>query len=236
MIIKEQVLQTVKKKFASSNWEEKAQIPEIINEENFFLQKGQDAYHNFIDADISVSRLDEMLKIFSTGDKASKDTSDSFWTETHILMSYLKKHYCIKSNGYYGDDKGDARVVAEVTAQANNWITWLLKIKKEYVVNGNPNRVSHKNYVSRLPSALGYTLKYIYNPSKEISIVNEDNRKLLSIVLLGKPDHNDDSFCDDIQNIFVDYKSELANPINFSILCARILYEKDIVKLWHKHK
>ncbi len=234
MIIKEQVLQTVKKKFASSNWEEKAQIPEIIKEENFFLQKGQDAYYDFINADISVSRLDEILKILRSGDKTSKYTSDSFWTETHILMSYLKKHYCIKSNGYYDDGKGDARVVAEVTAQANDWIGSLIELKKCYVKRGNPNLVSHKNYASNVTPALGHTLKYIYNPAIETSIVNEDNRKLLSRVLLGKSEHNDDSFCDNIKNVFADYKGKLANPINFSILCARILYEKDIVKLWHK--
>ncbi len=236
MAVKADILKAIKEKFANDNWDPRSQINQIIEEKEFFLQKGQDAYNNFMDTyvntdnlnDISSAiaeakiknnnimiKLDEINNIFDRLDM-DMDFRNRLWT----LMSYLVEN-CPNKEDYnqYLQEGLDTRDVVYIPGGPNLWLVQLIQYR------------ASKN-IDILNNATRYTLEFIANPMNNISIVSRKHRETLSNKLLGKNELDDNNFCADIKDVFSDYEGVVMNPINFSILCARLLYDKDITSIW----
>lgn len=218
-------------KFKVGEWDKRCQIEFIMDEPDFFLQKAQDAYNDFIDFDdYDPDKLGKISRAIDTekniAGKGRPDLNKIFkeremdcilLDKIHRLMSYFMESYPNK-NQY--NEYNPHRDVAYARMPPNYWIIQLIEVK----LGGGLNCLS--------PTPR-YTINYINDPGHNISIVKKCHRESLSRKLLGKEVLDDNNFCADIVNVFVEHQNKVANPINFSILCARMLYDKEVVSIWN---
>lgn len=221
------VLATVKCKFSGDiKWHTRTDFDIIITENNFFLQKGQDAYYDFMESAMDIPKLIKVFREIELLNDAKSirqvfsalELPADLTIKLYTLMAYLEESAPDKV--LYNKYKPKRRDLSKSGLFPAYWMKELIRLR----LCRNTDLLNYEQ--------VKHSINYIADPMNQISIVSSQDRETLSTKLLEKPELDNDSFCDDIKNVFAEHERKVANPINFSILCARMLYDKDIKRIW----
>ncbi len=243
MSVKQKILDIVKENLDNKEWLAKnknSDLREMIEESDFYLQKGKDAYDDFMKFDVnkeelsraldkSRSAMSERRKVNPEGkkeievmreelfnNKYSFNKNDQFAEKLNTLVAYFDTGVAgSKSLNEYEPSRG----VYNAIIWQQDWYTNLIKHKLDKTVT--------------LAPSIGNAMSYLSNPTSNVSMVNDNHRKMFSEKILGKEYNDNINFSKEIQDMFKLHKKLVRNKENYTIFCTRLLYDDEIRKLWN---
>ncbi len=223
MNTKERILNIVQNKFDDQEWYDKSEWRTIIEEMDFYFQKGKDAYDDFINHKISKPQLEhalnEIKEIQDMDDIRSRleelGFDKKFEQKIETLVAYLDEK---ARNKKKWNEYKPPRTVSRSGVYQPYWTKQLIKF-------------SIYKDINELKGSIRNSINYINYPKNNISITSLKQRKLISEKVLGT-EFNNETFYKDIKQLFADYVGKVRNPKNVSVLCGYMLWEKESKKLW----
>ncbi len=233
MSVKQKILDLVGERITDQEWLEQKrniEIREIMSEKGFYLQKGKDAYDDFIKYPIDHEILSLVAeKVYSIpkqpnwsdrirkelfNPKYSFNRNDQFANKMDTLITYLDKN----ARGRIDLNKYDPhRNVARAMIRQNDWYRNLVRCKLG----------DHE----KLASGIRNSIDYINNPLAHVSMISEKDRINFSATVL-EVTYDNNSFTSQVKEMFSAYQTYVKNQQNFTIFCIRWLYDKDIKGVW----
>ncbi len=234
MSVKQRILDLVGERINNQEWLEQksnVELREIMSDTEFYLQKGKDAYDNFIKYRINKKELrsawaniDSLKKPKNLADKIREELfsnkysfnkNDEFAKRLETLIVYLNKNAKDRAllNKYQPH-----RNVARTMIFQTNWYEQLVKLKLD------------EN--AKLSQGVRNSIDYINDPISHVSMLSEYDRDRLAENVLGT-EYIADTFTDQIKEMFYPYLYHVKSKENQTIFCIRWLYEKDIKKMWY---
>lgn len=183
----------------------------IINSDDFYFQKAQETFNEFLNYDISEEQKNFLIKNIKEYDdlKQTLEDSDEIINFGRLLFGVIS--YC-DSKAYKKNvlnQYPDKRVLALAFVRMNNWVEQLLIYKFSL---GIPDG-SIKNAIN-----------YLLRPEENFTMLSENHRAQISENLLRKI-YDRTSFKEDILLFFSDSIPELKNRKNHTHLLSRICYQ-----------
>ena len=228
MNTKQKILDTVQRKFNENSWTNQKEIETIIEEKDFYFQKGKDAYDDFVNYKIPKEKLESALKGMKGLEKLDEVSAlfekISFDKELdkkmEILITYLARS---GKNSNKWNEYRPKRTVSLDRAGRVNWPRNLLKLLITEDINSLPN------------NSIRNSINYINDPVNYINANSPEKRKLISENVL---EHklNNDTFYKDIKKLFSAYVGLVNNPKNVSALFGYMLYDEGVKKLWNSNE
>ena len=238
MTIKEEILRLVDKKLndkdSYNNNDEKNRIMairEIMQDKGFYLEKGREAYNQYMNYPADKEELQQALDKIGKVSKPEKNekiqkilfdkeysfnNEDEFKKLLMTLIVYLDKGGTDISilNEY-----SPHRSVTQTPTQQSDRYTNLVKYKL-----GMSAEIKADTLIN--------ILDYIKDPSENISILNSEDRTKIALNVFGKKCEYSE-LVKQIQEMFSSYKDMLENQENYTIFCSRWFYDvPEIKKLW----
>lgn len=207
-------------------------IQKLIATEEFFHQLGQDKlneliqfksasgiqfYQTLIDQYKQAEGFEIFLQSLHTG-------SDELKLMTIIgeLIAYCDRNAANKNQFNQYPDK---RTLALSFIRQNVWVDNLLRFK------------INNNNIDALPSkAIGNALTYLQNPLNGVTMLNENQRELVSYYLLKSKAYNPKTFVQELIQFFEPYSIKPVNPLNLTRVISQILYGfNDVKNIWFEN-
>jgi 5-methylcytosine-specific restriction enzyme B len=183
----------------------------VIDSEEFYFQKGQDALNEWLNLEIPLDLQDrittisdkyEKLQLEAEKDPAIKNILDLLFQ----IISYcdVKAKDKIKYNKY-----PDKRTLAEAAVRMNHWIEKLIQ---------------YKFFRSDVPSgSIRHAFDYLLDPENQSTILSKKHRELISKNLLNR-DPESTTFVSDLKQYFSAFNLKVKNPANYTYLLSGIIY------------
>lgn len=199
--------------FINSEW-----AKDIINADEFYYQKAQDAFEAF---DVFQIEDEELRRLYNLDYKAIVDIREhkskgyDIIEKIDTLVAYCDTNaYNKKDLNKYPDNP--KRVIARSGIRQNAWIKQLLYYKI------SPTAIS---------DSIQNTITYIKNPQEGINMLSQDHRSMVATFMMGVK-YNSSSFVDDVKEYFVDQNITLRNDDNRTLLYNHFFYEN--ISEWSK--
>lgn len=207
----------------------------IINEEEFYFLKGQQALNNWLQLEVSDQMKEDLIRLSSDytqfletvlGNPEIEKIKDFIFE----IISYCDNRAKDKSKyNQYEDD----RTVAEASVRMGNWVDGIIKFKfKHQEIQG---------------LSIVNALNYLLNPQENSPVLSDNYREMIAVNLLEK-EYKREGFIENLKAYFSKYELETKNPDNYTLLLANILYtisnkwQEDVVGLmasdgtgWHEN-
>lgn len=165
---------------------------------------------NFDEANTTYSRLISNLAV----DSPLRD----ILVRIGKLVSYCDRNAANK-NEY--NEYADKRTLARSGVRQTEWVRNLLKYK------------AANHDLSVLPANIRNAIAYLKNPTKEITILSENHREMVSRNLLSLPVYDKASFVSQLIKYFEPYDIRPSNEENLTRVLSSLLYSSDgIRRLW----
>jgi 5-methylcytosine-specific restriction protein B len=189
----------------------KPDILSIIQEPEFYFQKGQDALKKWIDLDVSDELKEKLIKLSKDYGAFQEEAIKHLEIKQVLELFFEIIAYCdsnAKDKHIYNQYK-DKRVLALAFVRMNNWIEKLIQFKflPDEVGAGSPQNA----------------FNYLLDPINNSTVLSENHRKQISENLIGKP-YKPDEFVTDLETFFSGYNLKTLNPQNYSHLLMKIVY------------
>jgi len=183
----------------------------LVNEEEFYFQKGQDALQSWLTLQLTPSQQERLAAIANDYDAIQRTRGDADLKAILDLL-YEVIAYCdqkakdkILLNKY-----SDKRTLAAAAVRMNSWFERLIALKLK-------------------PEESGYgstrnAFDYLLNPMTGTTILSENHRKQIANNLFKK-EYKPERFVTDLTEYFAPYNIKIANPKNYTQLLSAIIYE-----------
>ena len=193
----------------------------IINEKDFYFQKGQDVFKKWLEMPVDKELENQLIELSKDYAKFQTEAykRDDLKQVLELLFEIIA--YCDtkardknKLNKY-----ADKRTIAFAFVRMNNWIKQLIlfKFKPDQVGDGSPKNA----------------FDYLLDPANNATVLSENHRQEISVNLLGKEYHPKE-FVHNLKEYFAEYGIATQNPANYTHLLTWIVYEFE--KEWHDYK
>ena len=214
-------------------------IPEISNTINskliqdlcilddFQFQKGVDKLTEFeLNDSLSDIEITNLLNDFKKSKLKTTEFIETiaigskerlFFTLASQLMSYCDTNAPNKKQYNEYDDK---RTIARCNVWPDDWINSLFNYKIK------------KNDIESLTAIIKNAIRYLKNPISELTILSENDKKMVSLNLLKNPNYNSGNFLEDLKEFFDPYNIVVKNELNLTSVYCSVLYSKDVKKIW----
>lgn len=198
------------------------EVKQIIESEEFCFAKAVEKYNEYINFEVNELIINELInktqvKPFSFAALLNQYDEESIEYKILLLIgelvSYIDKNAAMKNELNQYEDK---RTIASASVYQNIWVKNLLSYKLD-------------NSLDNLPTIIRNALKYIQNPSKELTVLKEEHRQAIAQTFF---DGRYESIIDTMRNIGI----RCNNTMNDGYLYAVILYQNDIRKIWDTTK
>ena len=206
-------------------------IKDVLESEEFYFQKALDKYNDLM----NLQKLDDETvdSIIKTVRDLTKNNCFDFmklmngFNEDSLehktlriigeLVSYLDTHANNKAEFNKYEDK---RVIARAGVFQNAWVRNLLVYKQT-------------EDIEHLSPGIKNSIQCLINPSEKITVVSQNSRGMMSLALLNKISNDFDK---DIINLFSEVNIPLKNEMNRGCAVGRIIYSKEVYKLWNRER
>ncbi|KAF0237860.1 MAG: ATPase [Prolixibacteraceae bacterium] len=187
------------------------EIQSIINEPEFYFQKGQDAFIKWNGYTLSDSIKEKLEELSDDYEKLQEEASTNPELRKVLDLFFEIISYCdsnAKDKHFYNQYE-DKRTLAFAFVRMNIWVKRLIQWKKMLfgIPNGSPLNA----------------FDYLLLPEKNATILSENHRQLLSENLFKKQYIKKD-FVEDLIFFFKDYNLQTTNSQNYTHLLSRIVY------------
>ncbi len=233
MSVKQKILDLVGERITDQEWlgqERNVELREIMSDTEFYLQKGQDAYRDFIKYPVNYDLLylicerihsiprqnnwSDRIREELFNSQYSFNKSDEFANKMDTLITYLDKN----ARGRIDLNKYDPhRNVARAMIRQNDWYKNLVRCKL--------------GEFWKLSQGVCNAINYVNDPMHHVSMVSEKDRIKFSATVL-EVTYDNNSFTSQVKEMFSEYQTYVKNKQNFTIFCIRWLYDKDIKRIW----
>jgi|GEM_PF-3116384 hypothetical protein len=189
-----------------------SRLQSIINEQNFYFQKGRDALNKWLNLELSDQKKEDVKRLstdytqFHDIAMINSDMENIF----NLLLEVIS--YCDYNAKYKNElnKYDDKRVVAKAAVRMGYWIAGLVDLKYHPEKEISP---SAKN-----------AFNYLHQPENNTTILSENHRSMLIENLLEKQ-YNPETFTNDVMEFFSSFNLKTQNPENYTYLLSTILYE-----------
>jgi 5-methylcytosine-specific restriction protein B len=186
-------------------------IQSIIQEPEFYFQKGQDALKKWMEQSVSEELKNTLISLSKDYAKIQEEATKREDIKQILDLFFEIIAYCdnrAKDKNIYNQYE-DKRALADAGVRMNSWVEKLIQYKF-------------------LPSEVGAgstqnAFNYLLEPEQNSTILSENHRKLISENLFKKT-YNPDEFVVDLKLFFSDYNLEILNPKNYTHLLMWIVY------------
>jgi 5-methylcytosine-specific restriction enzyme B len=186
-------------------------VQSVINETEFYFQKGQDALKRWLNFSVSEELQNTLIslakdykgiQILASEREDVKNVLDLLFE----VISYCDNHAKDKITYNQYEDK---RAMADAFVRMNNWTEKIIQYRflPAEVGAGSPKNA----------------FDYLLDPLHNSTILSENHRKQLSENFLKKV-YSHDKFTKDLETYFKDYNLKTKNPQNYSHLLMKIVY------------
>jgi 5-methylcytosine-specific restriction protein B len=183
----------------------------IIDSEEFYFQKGQDALNEWLNLEIPLDLQDRITTISDKYEKLQLEAEKYPPIKNILDLLFQIISYCdvkakdkIKYNKY-----PDKRTLAEAAVRMNHWIEKLIQYKffRYDVPNGS----------------IRHAFDYLLDPENQSTILSKKHRELISKNLLNR-DPEPTTFVSDLKKYFSSFNLKVKNPANYTYLLSGIIY------------
>jgi 5-methylcytosine-specific restriction protein B len=183
----------------------------IINEQEFFFQKGQDALNKWLTYPADAALEKELLELASDYEGIQKRAKESTQINDILKLLFEITSYCdtkAKDKNLF-NQYNDKRTLAMAYVRMNHWIEKLIlfKLNKALVPSGS----------------LLNAFNYLLDPDNNATILSENHREMISKKVLGKA-YNPTNFIEELKDYFSEFGLTTANPNNYTYLLSCIIY------------
>ncbi|MEP6806695.1 MAG: AAA family ATPase [Flavobacterium sp.] len=189
----------------------------IINTQDFFFQKGQDALQKWQNLSINDEDKADLEKLAGDYEGLQALASQKYTINEILNLLFEIVSYCdskAKSKDYF-NQYDDNRTLAMAYVRMNHWIEKLITFKF------NPDNVP----VGSIRNAINYLL----DPNNNATVLSENHRIMISKTLFQK-EYNPHDFIKDLEEYFSSYQIKVINSENYTYLLSCIIYS--IKKEW----
>ncbi|WP_240723646.1 AAA family ATPase [Flavobacterium sp. J27] len=183
----------------------------IINEQEFFFQKGQDALIHWLDYPVSALLEKELLAMAGDYEAIQKKaTTDSQFNQILKLLFEITSYCDTKAKGKnLYNQYDDKRTLAMAYVRMNHWIEKLIlfKFNRTLVPIGS----------------LLNAFNYLLDPGNNATILSENHREMISKKVLDK-DYNPSNFIEELKDYFSEFGLTTINQNNYTYLLSCIIY------------
>ena len=207
------------------------------------MEKGREAFNNYLnyekDNQDFIERISDKFvngNPPNTFEGMEKFCDDEFQREflktIGILIAYLvdSAWKVDEWNWYYKNGYGK-RTVATAPTKQHDWVKNLIKYRKNLIKYRN----SKKQSIEDLAPSAKYAIRYMQDPSKNLSVLSKDDRKSIAKQILNI-EYDEESFDEKVLDCFKDYTEKVVKKDNIGKLCGGILYNEKIKPLWEEIK
>ena len=191
--------------FVKKNW-----VEEIINSEEFYYQKAQDALRDF--ETYRADDKDEYKRLHALEYKEIIDIRDN-QREGYDIIKKIDTliAYCDHKalNKQYLNQYPDKRTLAHAGIRQNAWIKQLL---------------TYKIAPDQIRESILNVILYLKDPDKGINIVSPNHRNMIATMMI-ETKYNTMSFINDVKSYFSDRNLNLKNENNRTLLYTFFFYE-----------
>ncbi|CAA9203757.1 hypothetical protein FLA105534_04939 [Flavobacterium bizetiae] len=183
----------------------------IINTQDFFFQKGQDALQKWLNLSINNEDKSDLEKLAADYDGLQKLATKRQTINEILNLLFEIVSYCdskAKSKDYF-NQYDDNRTLAVAYVRMNHWIEKLIIFKF------NTDAVP----VGSIRNAINYLL----NPTNNATILSENHRAMISQTLFKK-EYNPHNFIKNLEEYFSSYQITVSNSKNYTYLLSCIIY------------
>lgn len=169
----------------------------IVNSQEYYFQKLEDAFKKFDDYKISNNQIDILIDKVSKFYDNNKSKNNKFlefieenkeFKEVFNLIGQIISMCDLNaSNKEYFNPYDDNRVVAKAGVRQNDWIINLLKYKK--------------NGLEEIPPSIKATIEYIKDPENNLTVLSKNHKNLISKKLLNR-EYSQDTFISKLKEYF----------------------------------
>ncbi len=183
----------------------------IINEQDFFFQKGQDALNKWLTYPVDEALEKELLELASDYEGIQKRATTNTQINDILKLLFEITSYCdtkAKDKNLY-NQYNDKRTLAMAYVRMNHWVEKLIlfKFNKDLVPSGS----------------LLNAFNYLLDPDNNATILSENHREMISKKVLGK-DYNPTNFIEELKEYFSEFGLTTVNPNNYTYLLSCIIY------------
>ena len=194
-----------------SNILSQSQIQSVIQEPEFYFQKGQDALKKWMNLNVPEELKNTLISLSKDYKKIQEEAAihDDLKQILDLLfevIAYCDNHAKDKNTYNQYEDK---RALADAFVRMNNWTEKLIQYKF-------------------LPDEVGAgstqnAFDYLLDPQNNSSILSENHRKYISENLIKKA-YGTTSFIEDLKSFFAHYHLRIVNPQNYTHLLMWVVY------------
>ncbi|MBF4515579.1 AAA family ATPase [Flavobacterium sp. ANB] len=189
----------------------------IINTQDFFFQKGQDALQKWMNLSINNEDKSDLEKLAADYEGLQKlaikrQTINEILNLLFEIISYCDSK--AKSKDYF-NQYDDNRTLAMAYVRMNHWVEKLITFKF------NPKNVP--------VGSIGNAINYLLDPTNNATILSENHRTMISKALFEK-EYDPKNFITDLKEYFSSYQITVVNNKNYTYLLSCIIYS--IKKEW----
>ncbi len=201
----------------------------IVNSQEYYFQKLEDAFKKFDDYKISNNQIDILIDKVSKFYDNNKSKNNKFlefieenkeFKEVFNLIGQIISMCDLNaSNKEYFNPYDDNRVVAKAGVRQNDWIINLLKYKK--------------NGLEEIPPSIKATIEYIKDPENNLTVLSKNHKNLISKKLLNR-EYSQDTFISKLKEYFDKELNnyQVINKKNINIIISNLLYTNEIKNIW----
>lgn len=213
---------------------EKPFFEKVIQEQEFYFLKGQQALQVWLDLKVSEKMKEDLIRLSSDYSQFLEVAQISPEHEKIGDLIFEIIAYCdnrAKEKSKYNRYEDD-RILADASVRMGNWVDGLIRFKF------NHQEIKGLSILN--------ALNYLLRPQENITILSDNYREMISQNLL-KREYKRDRFVEYLKNYFDPFKIKPKNAANYTFLVANILYtfesewNEDVVGLmasdgtgWHE--
>lgn len=190
-----------------------AKVQELINAQEFYFRKGQEALQKWLALDIEPQAA--QLIVERSGDykefQTEAATNADFRATADLLFEVVA--YCdrkAREKEKYNQYE-DKRTLAEASVRMGNWIKQLVdfRFNRNTLKRGSPLNA----------------FNYLLDPANNTTALSENHRELIAENLLNR-EYDPDTFISDLKAYFAPYGLQTKNADNYTQLLTRIIYSR----------
>lgn len=201
MTLEEEIKNAVKNPYAQM----------VINEQDFYFQKGQDALKKWLNLSVNDNLKIELLNLADKYEEIQKRATQNDELKKILELLFEIISYCdskAKDKLLY-NQYDDKRTLAMAYVRMNHWIEKLIlyKFDKSKISNGSTLNA----------------FNYLLDPKNNSTILSENHREMISTKLFKK-NYNSNEFNNDLKEYFFQYSFSCVNINNYTYLLSCIIY------------
>lgn len=190
---------------------QESHFQKIIQERDFYFQKGQKALNNWLELEVSDQIKEDLIRLTSDYTQFLEIAEISPEIEKIKDMLFEIIAYCdnrAKDKSKY-NQYDDDRILADASVRMGNWVEGLVKFKFKHA------EITGKSILN--------AFNYLLSPKDNCTILSDNYRQIVSVNLLKK-DYSPADFIRDLQAFFDQYELSVQNQDNYTYLITSLVY------------